>query len=106
MKIVVYGHLAEDLQQMIREAMDGNTAIFPESEEALRKEGADAEIFYGFCHERIFQLLPSLKWIQSSSAGMDGHLYPALRDSGVLLTNAAGLYGSHVADQGFALLLS
>ena len=44
MKIVVYGHLAEDLQQMIREAMDGNTAIFPESEEALRKEGADAEI--------------------------------------------------------------
>ena len=106
MKIVVYGHLAEDLQQMIREAMDGNTAIFPESEEALRKEGADAEIFYGFCHERIFQFLPSLKWIQSSSAGMDGHLYPALRDSGVLLTNAAGLYGSHVADQGFALLLS
>jgi phosphoglycerate dehydrogenase-like enzyme len=91
---------------MIREAMDGNTAIFPESEEALRKEGADAEIFYGFCHERIFQFLPSLKWIQSSSAGMDGHLYPALRDSGVLLTNAAGLYGSHVADQGFALLLS
>ncbi len=106
MKIVVYGHLAEDLQQMIREAMDGNIAIFPESEEALRKEGADAEIFYGFCHERIFQFLPSLKWIQSSSAGMDGHLYPALRDSGVLLTNAAGLYGSHVADQGFALLLS
>ncbi|MFP6723473.1 MAG: D-2-hydroxyacid dehydrogenase [Candidatus Poribacteria bacterium] len=106
MKIVVYGHLAEDLQQMIREAMDGNTAIFLESEEALRKEGADAEIFYGFCHERIFQFLPSLKWIQSSSAGMDGHLYPALRDSGVLLTNAAGLYGSHVADQGFALLLS
>lgn len=106
MKIVVYDHLAEDLRQMVREAVDDNTVVFPESEEALRKEGSDAEIFYGFCHERIFQFLPSLKWIQSSSAGMDKHLYPALRDSEILLTNAAGLYGSHVADQGFALLLS
>ena len=105
MKIVVYDRLAEDLRQMIQEAADGHTAVFPESEEALREEGFDAEIFYGFCHERIFQFLSSLKWIQSSSAGMDKHLYPALRDSEVLLTNAAGLYGSHVADQGFALLL-
>ena len=106
MKIVVYDRLEEDLQQMIQKAADGYTVVFPESEEALKETGFDAEIFYGFCHERIFQFLPSLKWIQSSSAGMDNHLYPALRDSQVLLTNAAGLYGSHVADQGFALLLS
>ena len=105
MKIVVYDRLEEDLQQMIQKAADGYTVVFPESEEALKETGFDAEIFYGFCHERIFQFLPSLKWIQSSSAGMDNHLYPALRDSQVLLTNAAGLYGSHVADQGFALLL-
>ena len=105
MKIVVYDRLEEDLQQMIQKAADGYTVVFPESEEALKGTGFDAEIFYGFCHERIFQFLPSLKWIQSSSAGMDNHLYPALRDSQVLLTNAAGLYGSHVADQGFALLL-
>ena len=105
MKIVVYDRLEEDLQQMIQKAADGYTVVFPESEEALKETGFDAEIFYGFCHERIFQFLPSLKWIQSSSAGMDNHLYPALRDSKVLLTNAAGLYGSHVADQGFALLL-
>ena len=105
MKIVVYDRLEEDLQRMIQKAADGYTVVFPESEEALKETGFDAEIFYGFCHERIFQFLPSLKWIQSSSAGMDNHLYPALRDSQVLLTNAAGLYGSHVADQGFALLL-
>ena len=105
MKIVVYDRLVEDLQRMIQKAADGYTVVFPESEEALKDIGFDAEIFYGFCHERIFQFLPSLKWIQSSSAGMDNHLYPALRDSQVLLTNAAGLYGSHVADQGFALLL-
>ena len=34
MKIVVYDRLAEDLQQMIQEAADGHTAVFPESEEA------------------------------------------------------------------------
>jgi phosphoglycerate dehydrogenase-like enzyme len=32
-------------------------------------------------------------------------MYPALRESDVVLTNAAGLYAKHVADQAFALLL-
>ena len=46
MKIVVYDRLAEDLQQMIQEAADGYTAVFPESEEALREEGFDASYEY------------------------------------------------------------
>ena len=36
---------------------------------------------------------------------MDKHLYSELKESDVILTNAAGLYGTHVAYQGFALLL-
>lgn len=106
MKILVGDHLNEDLHQLIRDAAGAeNTVVFPESNEELINEGADVEVFYGFCREEMFQALPNLKWIQSSSAGMDSHLYDALKTSDVLLTNAAGLYGSHVADQGFALLL-
>jgi len=105
MKILVHARLEEELRQMICDAAGENTVVFPSSEEELIKEGADAEIFYGFCHEGIFGHLPNLKWIQSSSAGMDKHLYSELKESDVILTNAAGLYGTHVADQGFALLL-
>ncbi|MCZ6677362.1 MAG: D-2-hydroxyacid dehydrogenase [Candidatus Poribacteria bacterium] len=107
MKIVVADRLNDELRQLIRDtAGDENTVVFPSSREELIEEAADAEIFYGFCHEELFQQLSNLKWIQSSSAGMDSHLYPAMRESDVILTNAAGLYGSHVADQGFALLLA
>ena len=106
MKILVQGRLNEDLRQMIRDAAgDGNSVVFPESREELLEQGKDAEVFYGFCSEELFPALPNIKWIQSSSAGMDRHMYPALKNGDVILTNAAGLYGSHVADQGFALLL-
>ncbi|MBI1926286.1 D-2-hydroxyacid dehydrogenase [Candidatus Poribacteria bacterium] len=105
MKILVADSLSEELRQLIRDVAGENTVVFPASREELFKEGADAEVFYGFCREETFQHLPNMKWIQSSSAGMDSHLYPSLRNSEVILTNAAGLYGSHVADQAFALLL-
>ena len=105
MKIVINAQLNEEHRQMILDAAGENPVVFATSTEELIKEGKDAEIIYGVCPEEIFQGMPNLKWFQSSSAGMDRLLYPALRDSGVIVTNAAGLYGSHVADQGFALLL-
>ena len=105
MNVLVYGRLSEELQQMVVEAANNHGVIFANSEEDLVEEGAKADIFYGFCHEKMFQYLPNVKWIQSSSAGMDQQLFTALRNSEVILTNAAGLYATHVADQGFALLL-
>ncbi len=106
MKILLQGRVEGELLQRLESIVgDEHTYIAPDSRESLIKEGKDADIFYGYCSEDIFPHLPNLKWIQSTSAGMDRHMYPALRESDVLLTNAAGLYGTHVADQAFALLL-
>lgn len=97
----------EELNQIIRDAAgEENTVVFASSEEEYVREAADAEILFGGCSEELFKQMLNLKWIQSSSAGMDSTLHPALINSDVILTNAAGLYGSHVADQGFALLLA
>ena len=106
MKILLQGRVEGELLQRL-ESIIGNehTYVAPDSREALIEEGKDADIFYGYCSEDLFPHFPNIKWIQSSSAGMDRHMYPALRESDVLLTNAAGLYGTHVADQAFALLL-
>jgi D-3-phosphoglycerate dehydrogenase len=79
--------------------------VFPNSQQTLIEEGRDAEVLYGSCREETFAALSNLKWIQSSSAGMDKQLYDAIKDSDVIVTNAAGLYATHVADQAFALLL-
>ncbi len=106
MKILLQGRLEGELLKRLEDiAGDEHTFVIPSSREELVEEGKDAEVFYGFCSEEIFPHLPNIKWIQASSAGMDRHMYPALRNSDVILTNAAGLYGPHVADQAFALLL-
>lgn len=107
MKILLQGRLEGELLQRLEAIVgDEHTFVTPGSREELIEEGGDVDIFYGFCSEEIFPHLPNIKWVQASSAGMDRHMYPALRESDVILTNAAGLYGTHVADQAFALLLS
>ena len=109
MKILVYvpyGDSGGDLRQMVCDAAgEANTVVFPSSKEELIEEGKEAEVLYGSCSEEIFQRLPKLKWLQSSSAGMDKLLYSALKESDILLTNAAGLYASHATEHAFALLL-
>ncbi len=106
MKILLQGRVdGESLKRLESIIGDEHTYVAPGSREEIIEEGRDAEIFFGFCSEDIFPHLPNIKWIQSSSAGMDKHMYPALRQSDVILTNAAGLYAKHVADQAFALLL-
>ena len=106
MKILLQGRVEGELLQRLENIIGSeHTYVVPDSREALIEEGKDADIFYGYCSEDLFPHFPNIKWIQSSSAGMDRHMYPALRQSDVLLTNAAGLYGTHVADQAFALLL-
>lgn len=106
MKILLQGRLEGKLLQRLETIVgDKHTFVTPSSREEFIEEGKDVDIFYGFCSEEIFPHLPNIKWVQASSAGMDRHMYPALRESDVILTNAAGLYGTHVADQAFALLL-
>ena len=107
MKIIVTDNsYSEDLRQMILEAAGSNSVVFPSStEELLEALDEEVEVIFGGGSEEMMRRAPNLRWVQSSSAGMDSFLTPALRDSDIVVTNAAGLYGPNVADQGFALLL-
>ena len=107
MKIIVTdSSYSEDLRQMILDAAGNNSVVFPESgEDLLEAVDEEVEVIFGGCNEGMMARAPNLRWVQSSSAGMDAFLTPALRDSDIVVTNAAGLYGPNVADQGFALLL-
>ena len=81
MKILLQGRVEGELLQRLESIIgDEHTYIAPSSREELIAEGKDADIFYGYCSEELFPHFPNLKWIQSSSAGMDQHMYPALRE--------------------------
>lgn len=106
MKILLQHNVEGDQLKRLEDIIGNeHTYVMSGSHDEMVEEGKDTDIFFGFCSEEIFPLFPNIKWIQASSAGMDRHMYPAIRQSDVILTNAAGLYATHVADQAFALLL-
>ncbi len=105
MKILIDCPLPQELRELILQAAGENPVVFVSNQEERLAAGKDAEVYYGFCSAETFPHLPHLKWILFSGAGVEIQLFPAMRDSDVLLTNAAGVYASQVADHRFALLL-
>ena len=98
--------LDDRLHQLIRNAAgDENTVVFARSQEEVIEAGGDAQVYFGYLREETLPYLTRLDWIQSHSAGMDAQLYPALKNSDVILTSVAGVYASHAAEHAFALLL-
>lgn len=67
---------------------------------------ADVEVILGFIPEPLFHAAPRLRWVHAIASGMDMFLYPAMRDSQVVLSGEKGLVGGHLADTGFGLLLA
>ena len=64
------------------------------------------EVVLGFMPPKLFEASTALRWVHATASGVDGFLYPAFRDSAVLLTGEKGLVGGHLADHGFGLLLA
>jgi phosphoglycerate dehydrogenase-like enzyme len=73
--------------------------------EAIATAG-DAEVILGFIPEALFAAAPTLRWVHCIASGMDMFLYPAMKESAVVLTGEKGLVGGHLADTGFGLLLA
>jgi phosphoglycerate dehydrogenase-like enzyme len=62
------------------------------------------EIVFGTVREADFPYADSLKWIQQPTIGVEVHMYPALKESDVVLTNCKGLGSTQLSEQAFALL--
>ena len=73
----------------------------------LPQELPAADIFVGYSL-RPKQLLEAkkLKWIHSTAAGVAQLMYPELRESGVLVTNAGGIFSVPMAEHIMGLLLA
>lgn len=64
---------------------------------------ADVLVTYRWRDEWI---VPSLRWVQSISAGTDQFPLEALREAGVVLTSAVGVHAVQVSEHAFGLLLA
>jgi phosphoglycerate dehydrogenase-like enzyme len=69
----------------------------------------DAIFAWGSGRRELLDLLPRaprLRWIQSSSAGVEDLASPVLRDHDVVLTNAAGVFDAALAESVLGFLLA
>src|SRR5262245_43590688 len=95
-----------DIAKIRAAAPPGSTIkVVPQVREAIAIAN-DVEVILGFIPESLFQAAPRLRWVHAIASGVDMFLYPAMRDSHVVLTGEKGLVGGHLADTGFGLLLS
>lgn len=70
-------------------------------------EGAtQATVILGNAPPRFLPDFPSLRWLQTWSAGVDPYLVPGVLPEGAMLTSAVGAYGPAVSEHLFACLLS
>lgn len=95
-----------DLAKIYAAAPQGSTIrVVSQMRDAITAAG-DVEVILGMLPESLFKAAPRLRWFHAIASGVDMFLYPAMRDSDVVLTGEKGLVGGHLADTGFGLLLS
>jgi phosphoglycerate dehydrogenase-like enzyme len=75
--------------------------------DALPAELPDADIFVGSTFRaQQFAVAKKLKWIHCTSAGVTQLMYPELINSGVLVSNASGVFSVPMAEHTIGLLLA
>ena len=68
---------------------------------------SDADVFVGSMTDELFRAAKQLKWIQSSSSGVDKYLsIPGLAAGDVLLTSASGTHGPGLAESTLGTMLA
>ncbi len=78
----------------------------PEREDQL-KAIENADVYMGWMDREIFLQAKHLKWIQSTSTGVNYFIaIPELVESDVLLTSASGTHGICVAESALAMILA
>ena len=102
MKIVLYPPVEERLRVAVQRTAPDAEVLMPQ-EDAVLGAVAEADVFFGHHTHDIIRGAGKLKWIQSTSAGMDALLFPEIVDSDMIVTNASGVHAIQVAEHAWAL---
>ena len=95
------------MAEAIRERWPETRVVHLPNYDQLLGELPDTDIFVGYSL-RAEQLKEAkkLKWIHSTAAGVAQLMYPALRDSGIMVTNPSGIFSIPMAEHTMGLLLA
>jgi phosphoglycerate dehydrogenase-like enzyme len=96
-----------DVAVHLRRAYPQMNVIHLPTYEHLETEIVDTDIFVGYSlRPEQFRRARRLKWIHSTAAGVAQLMYPELRSSGVIVTNASGVHSVPMAEHILGMLLA
>ena len=96
-----------ELPETIRKRWPQMTVAQVTSYEQLPPELPDADIFVGSTlRPPQLALAKKLQWVHSASAGVGQLTYPEMRNSGIVLTNASGVFSVPMAEHTMGLMIA
>ena len=66
----------------------------------------DVEVLYGWIPEKDFHKADKVRWLQTNSTGIDHMMYPAFRNSEIMLTNTGYSITTIVAEHALSMLFA
>ncbi len=110
MLILALRSLSEDDRRRILDAASPGTRLLVETEkDSILHAAPDAEIIFaghGRFDDDVLKAASRLQWLQTSSAGVEGFLTPAMTASSVTLTSAAGVFNAPIAEHLLAMMFA
>jgi phosphoglycerate dehydrogenase-like enzyme len=95
------------MEETLRQRWPQMNVVHVTDVQRLPAELADADIFVGsVLRPAQFSAAKKLKWVHSTSAGVGQLMYPELRNSGVVVTNASGIFSVPMAEHIIGLILA
>ena len=105
-KIVLLGNASYSNE--VRRAAPGWAVVAAKDADAARPLVAEAEVLAGFVGGLMDACIasPTLRWIQSWSAGVDDFPLEQLKRKGIALTTGSGVHGQPISESVFGMMLS
>ena len=103
-KMVLQRALEDEYMQQIRDL--GVETVVAKSEENILSAIGDADAYFGGMTAQILKAAKKLRWVQATSAGLDGYYFPELRKSDLIVTNIRGIYSDVIADHVFSMVMA
>ena len=103
-KMVLQRALEDEYMQQIRDL--GVETMVAKSEEDILSAIGDADAYFGGMTPQVLKEGKKLRWVQATSAGLDGYYFPELRKSDLIVTNIRGIYSDVIADHVFSMVMA
>jgi phosphoglycerate dehydrogenase-like enzyme len=92
--------------QVLRAGGSGVEVVCSRDRDELIAAARDVEVIYGWITPELLAAAPRLKWVHTSSAGVERALFPEMVVHPAVMTNARGVASSVIAEHAFALILA